>query len=87
VFLFVCKPDAIFIFKTGSVSWVNRQKRDVFVKQAKIDNWRCRSAFKLIELDDKFHIFKAGDVVIDCGAAPGSWTQVAVQRVNALGKG
>ena len=56
------------------------------MKQAKFDNWRCRSAFKLIEIDNKHHIFKFGDVVVDCGASPGSWSQVTVERVNATGK-
>lgn len=48
-------------------------------------NYRCRSAFKLLEIDDRFRILKPGDVVVDCGAAPGSWTQLAVERSNALG--
>ena len=48
---------------------------------------RCRSAFKLIEIDDSFNILAPGHCVVDCGAAPGSWTQVAVHRVNATGKG
>ena len=48
---------------------------------------RCRSAFKLIEIDDKFSLLAPGHCVVDCGAAPGSWTQVAVHRVNATGKG
>lgn len=47
--------------------------------------YRCRSAFKLIEIDDRFNLLKPGQTVIDCGAAPGSWTQVAVHRVNADG--
>lgn len=47
---------------------------------------RCRSAFKLLEIDDKTHILAAGHTVIDCGGAPGSWTQVAVTRSNADGK-
>lgn len=46
---------------------------------------RCRSAFKLIEIDDRFKILSPGQTVVDCGAAPGSWTQVAIQRVNADG--
>lgn len=54
---------------------------DFFVKRAHKDNYRCRSAYKLIELDDKFHFLQPGKVVIDCGASPGSWTQVAVDRV------
>lgn len=45
--------------------------------------YRCRSAFKLIEMDDRFKFLSPGQIVVDCGAAPGSWTQVAVKRVNA----
>jgi 23S rRNA (uridine2552-2'-O)-methyltransferase len=48
---------------------------------------RCRSAFKLIEIDDRFNLLSPGHRVVDCGAAPGSWTQVASHRVNATGKG
>lgn len=46
---------------------------------------RCRSAFKLLELDERFKFLQPGQVVIDCGASPGSWTQVAVKKVNADG--
>jgi 23S rRNA (uridine2552-2'-O)-methyltransferase len=45
--------------------------------------FRCRSAFKLIEIDDRFKFLRPGQVVVDCGAAPGSWTQVVVDRINA----
>ena len=48
---------------------------------------RARSAFKLIEIDDKYKILKPGDVVLECGAAPGAWTQVCVKRINSTGKG
>ncbi|KAL1494388.1 hypothetical protein ABEB36_009994 [Hypothenemus hampei] len=67
----------------SSHDWLTRQLSDPFVEMAKKYNYRCRSAFKLIEIDDKFKILLPGNVVIDCGAAPGSWTQVAVKRVNA----
>ena len=67
--------------KSSSHQWLNRQRNDPFVKQASRENWRCRSAYKLLEIDGKFDILKPGCTVIDCGAAPGSWTQVAVQRV------
>ena len=67
-------------------NWVKRQTRDPYVKNAVLMNYRCRSAFKLIEINEKCHILKPGDIVIDCGAAPGSWTQVAVERVNSLGE-
>ena len=70
-----------------SQKWLTRQMKDPYVKRARYDSYRCRSAFKLIEIDDKHKLLGPGMVVIDCGAAPGSWTQVAVERVNALGKG
>jgi len=60
-----------------------RQLNDPFVKAAHLQNYRCRSAFKLIEIDDKYRLLKPGLSVIDCGAAPGAWSQVAVQRVNS----
>lgn len=52
------------------------------MKRARQESYRCRSAFKLLEIDDKQHILRPGYVVVDCGAAPGSWTQVAVNRVR-----
>ncbi|KAM9346523.1 rRNA methyltransferase 2, mitochondrial [Symphorus nematophorus] len=65
--------------------WLQRHLTDPYVKAAHAQNFRCRSAFKLLEIDDKFGILKPGDSVVDCGAAPGAWSQVAVQRVNAAG--
>lgn len=65
--------------------WIRRQLKDPYVRRSKQENYRCRSAFKLIEIDSKFSIFSPGQIVIDCGGAPGSWTQVAVERVNSLG--
>jgi 23S rRNA (uridine2552-2'-O)-methyltransferase len=53
------------------------------VKQAKVENYRARSAFKLIELDDKYHFLKPSSIVIDCGACPGSWSQVAAERTRS----
>lgn len=70
----------------SSQLWLERQLRDPYVEKAKQHKYRCRSAFKLLEINEKQHIFNYGDVVIDCGAAPGSWTQVAVKLVNADGK-
>jgi len=70
----------------SSQEWLTRQLADPYVEKARMLNYRCRSAFKLLEMDDKYKILKPGDVVLDCGAAPGSWTQVAVQRTNANGK-
>ncbi|KAL1278468.1 hypothetical protein QQF64_025141 [Cirrhinus molitorella] len=66
--------------------WLARQLNDPFVKAAHAQNYRCRSAFKLIEIDDKYRLLKPGLSVIDCGAAPGAWSQVAVQRVNSTGE-
>jgi 23S rRNA (uridine2552-2'-O)-methyltransferase len=62
-----------------SKNWVNKQRRDTYVKQSKIDGYRARSAYKLIEIDEKFKIFKGGISVIDIGAAPGSWSQYAAK--------
>ncbi|XP_055387701.1 rRNA methyltransferase 2, mitochondrial [Condylostylus longicornis] len=56
--------------------------KDPYVEKAKQMNYRCRSAFKLLEIDNKFHIIRPGEVILDIGAAPGSWTQVAVERAN-----
>jgi len=58
-----------------SKNWVNKQRRDTYVRQSKVDGYRARSAYKLIEIDEKFKIFKGGISVIDIGAAPGSWSQ------------
>ncbi|KAL8587814.1 hypothetical protein ACOMHN_021032 [Nucella lapillus] len=67
--------------KTSSQQWLKRQWSDPFVKKAKAENYRCRSAFKLLEIDERHRLLRPGNVVIDCGAAPGSWTQVAVEKV------
>jgi len=65
-----------------SKNWVNKQRRDTYVRQSKIDGYRARSAYKLIEIDEKFKIFKGGLTVIDIGAAPGSWSQYAAKVVK-----
>lgn len=70
----------------SSQNWLARQLSDPYVERAKTMNLRCRSAFKLIEIDDRFKILEPGHIVIDCGAAPGSWTQVVVNRINSDGK-
>ncbi|NWI98032.1 MRM2 methyltransferase, partial [Pitta sordida] len=75
-----------FLKKTGTEHrWLERHLKDPFVKASKQQLYRCRSAFKLLEIDDKLRILRAGLSVLDCGAAPGAWSQVAVERVNALG--
>ena len=68
-----------------SKNWVNKQRRDTYVKQSKIDGYRARSAYKLKEIDEKFKVFKGGMQVIDLGAAPGSWSQY-VSKVVKNGK-
>ncbi len=66
-----------------SKNWVNKQRRDIYVRQSKVDGYRARSAYKLIEIDEKFKIFKGGLSVIDIGAAPGSWSQYAIKAVKS----
>jgi 23S rRNA (uridine2552-2'-O)-methyltransferase len=65
-----------------SKNWVNKQRRDTFVRQSKVDGYRARSAYKLIEIDEKFKILKGGLSIIDIGAAPGSWSQYAVRAAK-----
>ena len=69
---------------SSSQRWLERQLNDPYVAAAKRDGWRSRAAFKMIEIDDKHHILKPGARVIDLGAAPGGWSQVAAQRVGSL---
>ena len=66
-----------------SKNWINKQKRDVYVRQSKIEGYRARSAYKLIEIDKKFKIFRGGMNVIDIGAAPGSWSQYASKVIKS----
>ena len=66
-----------------SKNWVNKQRRDAYVRQSKVDGYRARSAYKLIEINEKFKIFKGGMNVIDIGAAPGSWSQYASKVVKS----
>ena len=65
-----------------SKNWVNKQRRDTYVRQSKVDGYRARSVYKLIEIDEKFKIFKGGMYVVDIGAAPGSWSQYASKVVK-----
>ncbi len=71
---------------TSSNRWLERQLNDPYVARAKREGWRSRAAFKLLEMDDKYKLLKPGQRVVDLGAAPGGWSQVAAQRVNSLGE-
>ena len=68
-----------------SKNWINKQKRDIYVRQSKVDGYRARSAYKLIEIDKKFKIFKNKMTILDIGAAPGSWSQY-VGKIVTNGK-
>lgn len=69
-----------------SKAWLQEHVNDHFVHLAKAEGWRSRASFKLLEIDDKDKLLKPGEVVVDLGAAPGGWCQVAVQRVGEGGK-
>ncbi|HEX7792582.1 MAG TPA: RlmE family RNA methyltransferase [Afipia sp.] len=74
--------------KLSSKLWLERQLNDPYVAQAKKDGFRSRAAYKLREMDDKHHFLKSGQVVVDLGAAPGGWSQIAAKRVgSAEGRG
>ncbi len=66
-------------------NWVMDRKRDYYYRKAKRENYRSRAAYKLMQLDERFRIFKRGDFVIDLGASPGGWTQVAGEKVGSTG--
>lgn len=68
--------------KLSSTLWLQRQLNDPYVAEAKKRGYRSRAAFKLLELDERFHFLKPGTRTVDLGAAPGGWTQVAVERVD-----
>ena len=68
-----------------SKNWINKQKRDIYVRQSKVDGYRARSAYKLIEIDKKFKIFKNKMTILDIGASPGSWSQY-VSKIVTNGK-
>ena len=74
--------------KLSSKLWLERQLNDPYVAQAKREGLRSRAAYKLIEIDDKHHFLKSGITVVDLGAAPGGWSQIAAKRIGAAeGKG
>jgi 23S rRNA (uridine2552-2'-O)-methyltransferase len=69
----------------SSQRWLMRQLNDPYVHRSKVDGYRSRSAYKLLEIDEKFKILKSGSKVVDLGAAPGGWTQVSLERVGLKG--
>ena len=71
----------------SSTRWLQRQLNDPYVSEAKRLGYRSRAAFKLLQLDDKLHFLKPGTRLVDLGAAPGGWTQVAVERIGLLNHG
>jgi 23S rRNA (uridine2552-2'-O)-methyltransferase len=72
--------------KLSSRTWLERQLADPYVAQAKREGYRSRAAFKLIEIDDKYRLFKHGGRVVDLGAAPGGWTEIAAKRIGPTGR-
>jgi len=71
---------------TASQRWLERQLNDPYVKAAKAAGWRSRAAFKILELDERFHLLRPHQRVVDLGAAPGGWTQAAVRRAGERGR-
>jgi 23S rRNA (uridine2552-2'-O)-methyltransferase len=69
-----------------SKNWLQARRRDYFYRKAKEMDYRSRASFKLIQIDDKFHILRPGKTVVDLGAAPGGWLQVAAERVGDRGR-
>ena len=65
-----------------SKNWINKQRRDIYVRKSKVDGYRSRAVYKLIEIDKKFNILKNGISLVDLGAAPGSWSQYASQHIK-----
>ena len=72
--------------KLSSRAWLERQIKDPYVARAKREGFRSRAAYKLAEIDDKYHLLKPGARVVDLGAAPGGWTEVVARRAGAGGR-
>jgi 23S rRNA (uridine2552-2'-O)-methyltransferase len=70
----------------SSRTWLERQLSDPYVARAKREGFRSRAAFKIIEIDDKFHLLKPGARVVDLGAAPGGWSEIAARRIGPGGR-
>jgi 23S rRNA (uridine2552-2'-O)-methyltransferase len=69
----------------SSTLWLQRQLNDPYVARAKREGWRSRAAFKLLEIDEKFHLLQPGQKIVDLGAAPGGWSQAAAKKVGSAG--
>ena len=85
------RPPAVRLHKSrrrkpSSTQWLQRQLNDPYVAAARRQGYRSRAAFKLIELDQRFHLLRPGRRVVDLGCAPGGWSQVAVERVGPCGR-
>lgn len=72
--------------KSSSKRWLKEHFSDVYVKRAKKEGFRARSVYKLMEIDERFKVIKAGMLVVDLGAAPGGWSEYAIKRVGSKGK-
>ena len=72
--------------KSSSSRWKERQARDPYVRRAQAEGWRSRAAFKLMEIDSRDHLLRRGAIVVDLGAAPGGWSQVAAEKVGSAGR-
>src|ERR1700723_3939733 len=70
----------------SSRTWLERQLKDPYVARAKREGYRSRAAYKLAEIDDKFHFLKPGARVVDLGAAPGGWSEIAARRIGESGR-
>ncbi|KAI0996996.1 hypothetical protein K3495_g11187 [Podosphaera aphanis] len=86
------QPSTRFLFpirhssSTSSTRWTQRQSKDPYAREAKVRGLKSRAAFKLLEIDSKYNIFKKGQTVVDLGYAPGSWSQIAVERTKPNGR-
>ena len=69
-----------------SNAWLREHVNDTYVQRAKSEGYRSRAAFKLMEIDDRDHLIRSGEVVVDLGATPGGWSQVAAKRMQGKGR-
>ena len=67
-----------------SKNWINKQRRDIYVRKSKVEGYRSRAVYKLIEIDKKFKIFKNGNSIVDLGGAPGSWSQFVSKNLKNI---